>query len=129
MTRKPDEMPTESELEILRVLWSRGPLTVREVHDVLSRSRRLGYTGTLKLMQNMAEKKLAARDESQRSHVYQAVLREAPTQRKLVKELLNTAFSGSADKLIMQALSVKKITDEELAEIRRMLDELEDHRQ
>ncbi|MEZ6060524.1 MAG: BlaI/MecI/CopY family transcriptional regulator [Planctomycetaceae bacterium] len=112
-------------MEILRVLWTNGPATVRDVHEVLRRTRSAGYTGTLKLMQIMAEKGLVTRDESQRSHVYTAAIREQQTQKQLVKDLLNSAFSGSADKLVMQALSAKKVTDEELAEIRRMLDELE----
>jgi predicted transcriptional regulator len=125
MTRKLNEMPTESELEILRVLWSKGPCTVRDVHDVLCKTRTVGYTGTLKLMQIMAEKGLVTRDESQRSHIYSTSIKEEQTQRQLVKDLLKTAFSGSADKLVMQALAAKKVTSEELSEIRRMLDELE----
>jgi BlaI family penicillinase repressor len=125
MTRKPNDKPTDSELEILRVLWSNGPSTVRTVHEVLSKTRKVGYTGTLKLMQIMVEKGLAVRDETQRSHVYSTALREVQTQRRLVKELLMSAFSGSADKLVMQALAAKKVTAEELSEIRRMLDEFE----
>ncbi len=117
--------PTESELHILRVLWSKGPSTVRAVHEVLSETRSAGYTGTLKLMQIMAEKGLVIRDESNRSHVYSAAIREEQSQKQLVKDLLTSAFRGSADKLVMQALSAKKVTDEELTEIRRMLDELE----
>jgi predicted transcriptional regulator len=125
MTRKPNVNPTDSELEILRVLWSHGPSTVRDVHVVLSKNRQIGYTGTLKLMQNMAEKGLVVRDETQRSHIYSTSIREEQTQRRLVKDLLMSAFSGSADKLVMQALAAKKVTAEELSEIRRMLDELE----
>lgn len=117
--------PTDSELEILRVLWSKGPSTVRDVHDVLSETRSAGYTGTLKLMQIMAEKGLVLRDESNRSHVYVAAVREEQSQKQLVRDLLASAFRGSADKLVMQALSAKKVTDEEITEIRRMLDELE----
>lgn len=129
MARKPNERPTESELEILKILWASGSSTVRDVHEVLSKTRDVGYTGTLKLMQNMAEKGLVARDESQRSHVYSAVLREEPTQRRLVKELLMSVFRGSADKLVMQALSAKKVTAEELSEIRKMIDQIEQQQQ
>ncbi len=125
MARKTAERPTDSELEILRILWSKGPSTVRDVHDVLCKARTVGYTGTLKLMQNMADKKLVTRDESARSHIYTAALGEEPTQRRLVKELLMSVFSGSADKLVMQALSAKKVTARELSEIRKMLDQLE----
>lgn len=126
MTYNPQSIPTDSELEILRVLWSKGPSTVREVHDVVSLKRTVGYTGTLKLMQIMAEKGLVSRDESQRSHIYSTSIREEQTQKQLVKSLLTSAFSGSADKLVMQALSAKKVTADELSEIRRMLDELEE---
>lgn len=125
MARKPNEKPTDAELQILRVLWTNGPSTVRAVHDILSKTRSVGYTGTLKLMQNMTEKGLVARDESARSHVYVPSIREEPTQRRLVKELLMSAFRGSADKLVMQALAAKKVTAEELSEIRRMIEELE----
>ncbi|WP_010587487.1 BlaI/MecI/CopY family transcriptional regulator [Schlesneria paludicola] len=125
MSPKPQESPTESELEILRVLWANGPSTVRDVHTVLSKSRTVGYTGILKLMQIMADKGLVTRDESERSHVYSTSIREEQTQRRLVKDLLTSAFHGSADKLVMQALAAKKVTPEELSEIRRMLDELE----
>lgn len=125
MSLKPQEPPTESELEILRVLWTNGSSTVRDVHTVLSKSRAVGYTGILKLMQIMSDKGLVTRDESERSHVYSTSIREEQTQRRLVKDLLTSAFHGSADKLVMQALAAKKVTPEELAEIRRMLDELE----
>lgn len=125
MAARTASRPTDSELEILRVLWSNGPSTVRDVHEVLSETRSAGYTGTLKLMQIMAEKGLVLRDESSRSHIYAAAVREEQSQKQLVKDLLTSAFRGSADKLIMQALSAKKVTDEELTEIRRMLDELE----
>ena len=125
MARNQTDHPPESELEILRILWTKGPSTVRDVHEVLSKTRRVGYTGILKLMQNMAEKGLVTRDENQRSHIYSTHLREEQTQRRLVKELLQSAFSGSADKLVMQALEAKKVTAQELSEIRRMIEELE----
>lgn len=122
---KSEERPTDAELEILRILWSNGPSTVRYVHEIICKTREVGYTGILKLMQNMADKGLVARDATTRSHVYSPALREEKTQRRLVKELLNSVFGGSADKLVLQALSAKKVTSQELSEIRRILDELE----
>ena len=116
--------PTDGELAILRVLWERGPSTVRDVHEVLSRSRPTGYTTTLKLLQIMMEKGLVQRDESQRTHVYQARLTEGQTQRQLVKDLLERAFGGSAQKLVLQALAAKKTSPEELSRIRQLLEEL-----
>ena len=115
--------PTDAELAILRVLWSRGPSTVRQVHDALTEQRATGYTTALKLLQIMTEKGLVARDASDRSHVYRARLSEGETQRQLLDDLLGRAFGGSAAKLVMQALSRNKATPEELAEIRRLLDE------
>ena len=117
--------PTDAELEILNVLWKRGPSTVREVHDALLESKEIGYTTILKLMQIMAEKGLVKRDESDRRHVYEAERAQDETQRQLLHDLLDRAFNGSATKLVMQALSSKKASKEELAEIRRVLDELE----
>jgi predicted transcriptional regulator len=117
--------PTNAELDILRVLWRRGPSTVRQVHEELSRSRRLGYTTALKLMQIMAQKGLLLRDESRRSHVYRPSETEEETQRRLAAHLLERGFGGSARKLVMQALSAKKASPEEIAEIRKMLEELE----
>ncbi|MEZ6055743.1 MAG: BlaI/MecI/CopY family transcriptional regulator [Planctomycetaceae bacterium] len=113
--------PTESELEILRVLWERGPSTVRVVHESLDRET--GYTTVLKLMQIMAEKGLVDRDESERSHVYRAREKPEKTQRQLVGDLMQRAFGGSAEQLILQALSAKKLSAEELKEIRKLIDE------
>jgi len=115
--------PTDAELAILRVLWSRGPSTVRQVHDALTGQRATGYTTALKLLQIMSEKGLVARDETDRSHVYSARLSEGETQRQLLDDLLGRAFGGSATKLVMQALSADKATPAELAEIRRLIDE------
>ena len=115
--------PTDAELAILRVLWSRGPSTVRQVHDALTRQRATGYTTALKLLQIMSEKGLVARDETDRSHVYSARLSEGETQRQLLDDLLGRAFGGSATKLVMQALAGGKATPAELAEIRRLIDE------
>ena len=122
-TRPP--RPTDSELAILRVLWRLGPATVRAVHDELSRAQETGYTTVLKLLQIMTEKGLVKRDESERSHVYEPVCSEQQVQRQLVGHLLDRAFGGSAQKLVLQALAAKKSTPEELAEIRRLLDEME----
>jgi predicted transcriptional regulator len=116
--------PTPAELEILRVLWARGPSTVREVHDALG-ARETGYTTALKLLQIMADKGLVARDETARAHVYAARVEEGDTQRQLVRELLDRAFGGSAAKLVMQALAARRASPEEIAGIRRMLDEME----
>jgi len=117
--------PTDAELQILKVLWRRGPSTVREVFETLGETRGTGYTTVLKLMQIMADKGLVLRDESERAHRYEAASPEEETQRRLVGDLLRKAFDGSARKLVMQALSAERATAEELTEIRRMLDELE----
>ena len=117
--------PTDAELIILRVLWDRGPSTVRQVHDVLGRDRTTAYTTALKMLQIMAEKGLVTRDERERTHVYHARVGEEQTQRQLVRDLLDRVFAGSATQLVVQALSAKKSTRVELAEIRKLLDELE----
>jgi predicted transcriptional regulator len=112
--------PTDGELAILRVLWARGPSTVRQVAEVLQRDT--GYTTALKLLQIMTEKGLVRRDETSRTHVYQAVASEDQTQRTLVSDLLDRAFGGSAAKLVLQALATSKASPEELLEIKRLLD-------
>ena len=117
--------PTDAELAILNVLWAQGACTVRDVHEQLSQVRDMGYTTVLKLMQIMFDKGLVTRDDSQRSHVYKARQKEQTTQRMLVTDLLTRAFGGSTEKLVMQALAAKKASKDELAEIRRLLDELE----
>ena len=117
--------PTDAELEILKVLWRRGPSTVREVFETLGETKGTGYTTVLKLMQIMADKGLVVRDESERAHRYEPAAPEDETQRRLVGDLLRKAFDGSAKKLVMQALSTERASAEELSEIRRMLDELE----
>jgi predicted transcriptional regulator len=121
--------PTDAELAILRVLWSRGPSTVRQVHEALSRDRETGYTTVLKLMQIMTEKGLVERDESERTHVYQARFTQEQTQERLVSDLLDKAFGGSASQLVMRALAAKPASADELAQIRRLLDELEEGNQ
>ena len=117
--------PTDAELEILKVLWRRGPSTVREVFETLGENKTTGYTTVLKFMQIMAEKGLVVRDERERAHRYEAAAPEDETQRRLVGDLLRKAFDGSASKLVMQALSTERATSSELDEIRRLLDELE----
>jgi len=116
-------IPSNSELEILRILWRRGPLTVREVHDELKRERAIGYTTVLKIMQVMAEKKIVTRDESERSHVYSPAVEEKSVKRRLVSELLDKAFDGSAAQLVMHALSDKRASQEDLRKIRKLLNE------
>jgi predicted transcriptional regulator len=117
--------PTPAELEILRVLWQRGPSTVREVHATLSENRSSGYTTVLKMLQIMADKNLVTRDETQRAHVYSARLAESQTQRQLVRDLLERAFGGSALALVMHALADRKASPEEIARIRQLLDDIE----
>ena len=117
--------PTSTELEILHVLWDRGPSTVREVCEEMSRTKPTGYTTVLKLLQIMTAKGLVARDENERAHVYSAVEPEESTKRQLVSDLLTRAFSGSASQLMMHALSGKKTSSAEIDEIRRMLDVFE----
>ncbi len=118
--------PTDGELAILRVLWRQGPSTVRQVHGVLcDRGKPTGYTTVLKLMQIMTEKGSLTRDQSSRSHVYRPVDSAETTQRQLVGDLLDRAFEGSAGQLVLQALSAKKVSSDELADIRALLDAYE----
>jgi predicted transcriptional regulator len=121
MPRRP--RPTEAELAILGVLWTRGPSTVRQVNDALFASRETGYTTTLKLMQIMAEKGLVTRDESDRTHVYTARGSQGETQRALVSDLVDRAFGGSAAALVLQALQSGDTSPQELAEIERLIDD------
>jgi len=115
--------PTDAELEILTVLWSIGPATVRDVYTVISRRRTAQYSTILKFMQIMAEKGLVHREETQRAHVYEAAKPREWTQRQLAGDLLERAFSGSAKALLVGALAAKKASKKELAEMRRLLDE------
>src|SRR5215813_12302017 len=112
--------PTDAELGILRVLWTRGPSTVREVAESMGRTA--GYTTVLKLLQIMTEKRLVVRDESARTHVYEAAYSEDQTQRHLVSDLMERVFDGSAAKLVIQALASGKASREELDEIRKLID-------
>lgn len=125
MTESNLPRPTDAELAILKVLWRRGPSTVREVFETIGETKQTGYTTVLKFMQIMSEKGLVRRDERERAHRYESALAEEETQRQLVGDLLQRAFDGSARKLVLQALSTERASADELAEIRRMLDELE----
>lgn len=117
--------PTDAELEILTVLWSRGPSTVREVHEIIAGRKPAQYTTVLKQLQVMAEKGLVRRDDSQRSHVYEPARPREWTQRQLAGDLLDRAFGGSARGLLLGALSARRTSKKELAELRRLLGEYE----
>jgi BlaI family penicillinase repressor len=125
MARHRNSRPTDRELTILRILWDNGPATVREVNEAMNEDQDTGYTTTLKLMQIMTDKGLLRRDDSQFKHVYKPAMTEEKAQKLLVGELLEKAFSGSAEKLVMRALSAKKVSAKELEKIRKMLDEFE----
>ena len=117
--KPPRRKPTDAELAILTVLWSRGPSTVRQIAEHMGREA--GYTTILKLLQIMTEKQLVVRDEAARTHIYEAALTRDQTQRQLVTDLLDRAFDGSAAKLVLQALATGKSSAEELAEIKKLL--------
>jgi predicted transcriptional regulator len=114
--------PTDSELEILQVLWEKGEATVREVHEQLMQTKDCGYTTTLKLMQIMFEKGLVVRDDSNRTHIYQANVSREKTQKQLVDKMVDALFSGSHSQLVMQALGSHTPSREELDEIQQLLD-------
>ena len=122
---EPSRKPTEAELEILCVLWSRGPSTVREVHEQLYRDEGGGYTNALKLLQIMHAKGLVIRDQSQRAHVYQAAVSKERAQRRFLRDLAQKMFEGSSSKLVLQALGSQPTSQEELAEIRELLNQLD----
>jgi predicted transcriptional regulator len=121
MATPPEKKPTDAELAILRVLWARGPSTVREVAREMGREA--AYTTILKLLQIMTTKRLVNRDESPRTHVYEAASSEGQTQRQIVRDLLDRVFEGSASKLVMHTLAAGKTSRKELAEIRKLLDQ------
>ena len=122
-----DIRPTDAELEILQLLWKRGPSTVREINDLLKddQDKSIGYTTTLKIMQIMFEKGLVKRDDSQRTHVYTAAVREGKIQSALLDRFLNAAYKGSASKLALQLLGNHETTPDELAAIKALIDQLE----
>src|SRR6266849_6444120 len=113
--------PTESELELLGILWERGPVTVRELFEAVNVGRPVVYTGVLKLLQIMAEKGLVERDERERAHVYRAAVSQADTERRFLRELSERFFSGSAAQLALRALEMEKSSDEELEAIRKLI--------
>ena len=125
MENSPPLKPTEAELEILQLLWLHGPATVRFVNEELNKTKEVGYTTTLKIMQLMTEKNMVRRDESNRSHVYEAIIKEEATQKHLLDRFLESTFRGSATKLVMQALGNRSTTPEELDEIRKFLNKME----
>lgn len=125
MLKEPFQKPTASELEILRVLWARGPSTVREVHEALSEKKDLGYTTVLKLLQIMTAKGTVRRDEDQRAHVYEVCKPATETKRQLVDDVLQRVFEGSASELMIHALEGRRTSKKELDELRRLLDEYE----
>ena len=125
MFKEPLQKPTASELEILRVLWARGPSTVREVHDALREKKDLGYTTVLKLLQIMTSKGTVRRDEGRRAHVYEACQPATETKRQLVGDVLERVFEGSASELMIHALEGRRTSRKELEELRRLLDEYE----
>ncbi len=125
MARRRADGPTDAELEILHVLWQRGPCTVRNVYESLNRIRKTGYTTALKLLQLMAEKGLATRDESKRSHVYKASISQEEVRQQTVGTLLDRLFDGSPEKMVVHALRAKQVPPEELNRIRELLDQCE----
>lgn len=124
MTEANNLKPTESELEILQILWEKGQCTVRDVHEILEKSKDAGYTTTLKLMQIMLEKGLVARDASSKTHIYRALLNQEKTQQHLVNKMIDNVFNGSAARLVMQALGNHSASKDELDSIKQYLDQL-----
>ena len=116
--------PTESELEILQILWEKGKATVREVHEELSAYKDSGYTTTLKLMQIMHDKGLVERDDSSKTHIYEAVITRETTQKQMVGKMVDALFGGSASQLVMQALGTSQPSQQELEEIQQLLNNL-----
>ncbi|MEE6186890.1 Penicillinase repressor [Mycovorax composti] len=116
--------PTESELEILQVLWQKGQATVREVHEVLTQTKEVGYTTTLKLMQIMHEKGLVLRDDSSRTHIYKAAYNKEHTQKFLLNKFISNLFGGSPSQLVLQALGSQKVSEQELDQIQAMINDL-----
>ncbi|WP_166643990.1 BlaI/MecI/CopY family transcriptional regulator [Pedobacter nutrimenti] len=116
--------PTESELEILQILWEKGDCTVREVHEILEKNKEAGYTTTLKLMQIMHEKGLVSRDTSSKTHIYRALVNQQKTQQQLVNKMIDNVFNGSAARLVMQALGNHTASEDEINSIKKYLDEL-----
>lgn len=117
--------PTESELEILKILWEHGDCTVRQVHELFAANKEIGYTTTLKLMQIMHGKGLVGRDERNKTHIYKALVSRENTEQQILGKMINELFDGSAARLVMQALGNHKASDEELEKIKKLLDDME----
>ena len=126
MTRPKQTGPTEREMEILRCLWQNGPSTVRQVNEAMNARQKTGYTTTLKLMQIMMDKGLLIRDDSQFKHLFEAAVSEESTQSQVVGNMLDRVFGGSTEKLVMQALSAKKVSKKDLAKIRELIERMEE---
>jgi predicted transcriptional regulator len=125
MAKKNFQKPTDSELEILQILWQHGASTVKTVNEKLNEKKETGYTTTLKMLQIMFEKNLVKRDENERSHIYRAAIEQNETQKVLLEKLLETAFSGSAANLVMQALGNSQPSKEDLKKIKELLIQIE----
>lgn len=117
--------PTESELEILNILWQKGPCSVRQVHEVIEQTKSSGYTTTLKLMQIMRDKGLVTRDSSAKVHIFQAAVTQKQAQGQMIRRMVDTAFNGSASQMVMQALGNYKASADELKEIKQYLEQIE----
>lgn len=124
MTTANQLKPTESELEILQILWEKGNCTVRDVHEILEKNKDSGYTTTLKLMQIMHEKGLVARDTSSKTHIYHALQNQEKTEQHLVKKMIDNVFNGSAARMVMQALGNHSTSKDEIDAIKEYLDHL-----
>ena len=124
METKSPFKPTESELEILQILWEKGDCTVRDVHEIIEQNKVAGYTTTLKLMQIMHEKGLVARDTSSKTHIYRSLVNQEKTQQQLVNKMINNVFNGSASRLVMQALGNHSASQEEINSIKEYLEKI-----
>ena len=125
MVKEKISQPTDRELEILGILWKQGPSTVKQINEEMNKNEQTGYTTTLKLMQIMHEKGLLVRDDSKYKHIYKPALSEEKTQRQIVGDMLDKAFSGSAEKLVMRLLSSKKLSSDELDNIKKFIKDME----
>lgn len=125
MARQKVTGPTEKEIAILKILWDNGPSTVRQVNEHMNKHQKTGYTTTLKFMQIMTDKGLLVRDDTKFQHVYKPAVSEEKTQNQIVGDMMEKVFSGSAEKLVMRALSSKKVSARELEKIKKLLDEME----
>ena len=128
MSKKKNSKPTSAELEILQILWKNDAATVKTVNDILNQKKEVGYTTTLKIMQIMFEKGLLEREKEGRSHIYKPAKKESETQNIMLEKVLETAFGGSASKLVLQALGRSKTSEAELKEIKKFIEQMEKER-